>query len=96
VTAGEGSATQGGAGIEVQARVQRVLDRFNTILAPDEGGLSIKAIAGETVELDYVKGSNPRCDTCVLSAEDLAAMLDEALASAASGAARLRLVIHEA
>lgn len=77
--------------VDVQTRVQRVLDRFNTILAPDEGGLSIRAIAGDTVEVDYAMGSNPRCATCVLSAEDLTAMLEEALAAPG---APLKLVVH--
>jgi Fe-S cluster biogenesis protein NfuA len=59
-------------------QVETVLGRFNNLLSRDGGKLTLKELAADQLVVDYTIGKND-CPDCVLHADDLGAMISEAL-----------------
>ena len=58
--------------------IQIVLDSFQHILAADGGKLELLGVADGVMKLRYQPGVNEKCESCVLTPEDLKELVEEA------------------
>lgn len=70
-----------------------VVEHFDEIVKPDGGEVRLLARDGGTLRVGYSPGSNEECATCVLSVEELAAMMKDLLRDHDPGVAEV--VIEE-
>ena len=57
--------------------VDQVVTQFNEIVKPDGGEVSLVSAEGGVLRVRYAAGTNEECETCVLSADALAAMMKD-------------------
>ena len=70
-----------------------VVEHFDEIVKPDGGEVRLLARDGGTLRVGYSPGVNEECATCVLSAGELAAMMQDLLRDHDPGVAEV--VIEE-
>src|ERR1700679_1029699 len=76
------SAPQWGSVVsnEVSSQIVDTLKYFRTMLASDGGSLEVQSFEpGQELVVAYTKGVNEDCPACVLTSEDLAVFIQEAL-----------------
>ena len=59
--------------------VEGVLAKFRPLIARDGGRLELVACGEGEALVRYTRGVNEQCESCILSEEDLGAMIAEAL-----------------
>lgn len=72
--------------------VEETLGHFRTIVAADGGVLAVGSLDGDELTVVYAKGVNERCQECVITHEDLAIFIQEALDVRSVGIGRIRVV----
>lgn len=65
--------------------VEATLDKFRPLIARDGGRLELVEHREDEAIVRYTRGSNPECESCVLSQEDLGEMILEALPAGQAG-----------
>ena len=56
-----------------------VVEHFDEIVKPDGGSVRLLAREGTTLRVGYAPGSNEECETCVITADQLAEMMRDLL-----------------
>jgi Fe-S cluster biogenesis protein NfuA len=69
----------------VDPQVEMVVARFGSMLASEDATLTIDSITDGVLKLRYSHGDGADCDTCVLTPEDLTALVSEALTGRVEG-----------
>ena len=60
-------------------QIEKVLGLFRTILSMDGGTLELVGVENGTATIRYVPGQNEECPECVLTPENLQAMIEESM-----------------
>ena len=61
----------------MSAEAQQVVEQFNEIVKPDGGSVTFLSADGGVLRVRYAAGSNEECETCVMTADALAAMMKD-------------------
>lgn len=69
-----------------------VVAQFHRMVAGDGSSLSLEGVEGGAARVRYSKGGDAHCESCVLSPDDLAAMLMEAFERHGAGIVKVELV----
>jgi Fe-S cluster biogenesis protein NfuA len=75
----------------VDSQIVLVIDRFNAMLSGDDVTITVEEFVGGELTLRYGGAVGGDCETCVLSPEDLEALIGEALIGKASGVTSVRV-----
>jgi Fe-S cluster biogenesis protein NfuA len=75
----------------VDSQIQFVVDRFNAMLSSDAPSIAVEDFEGGVLSLRYGGVGGGDCEACVLSPEDLEALIGEALIGKASGVTSVRV-----
>jgi Fe-S cluster biogenesis protein NfuA len=75
----------------VDSQIQFVVDRFNAMLSDDNASITVDDFDGGVLNLRYGGVGGSDCEACVLSPEDLEALIGEALIGKASGVTSVRV-----
>lgn len=75
----------------MDSRIQFVVDRFNAMLSGDAASIAVDDFEGGVLSLRYGGVGGGDCEACVLSPEDLEALIGEALIGKASGVTSVRV-----
>lgn len=75
----------------MDSQVQFVVDRFNAMLSGDAASITVQDFDGGVLNLRYGGIAGGDCEACVLSPEDLEALIGEALIGKASGVTSVRV-----
>lgn len=70
-----------GASEKREAIANQVVLQFNEIVKPDGGEVSLVALEPGVLRVRYVPGQNDECETCVMSSDALAAMMQDMVAT---------------
>ena len=73
-------------------QVDLVVDRFNSMIGDDGATIEVEGFDGGVLDIRYVPGPSGACETCVLTPEDLEALIGEALVGKASGVAAVHVL----
>ncbi|MBI4338619.1 MAG: NifU family protein [Chloroflexi bacterium] len=73
-------------------KIAGVLKDFQEIVGSDGGRLEFVDLAGDALQLRYFPGVNEQCATCVVSPEDLAELVLEAMREHATVVNKVELV----
>lgn len=72
-------------------QIQFVVDRFNAMLSSDDASITVEDFTSGVLNLRYGGVGGGDCEACVLSPEDLEALIGEALIGKASGVTAVRV-----
>jgi Fe-S cluster biogenesis protein NfuA len=75
----------------VDGQIQFVVDRFNAMLSDDDASITVEGLTSGVLHLRYGGVAGRDCEACVLSPEDLEALIGEALIGRASGVTAVRV-----
>lgn len=75
-----------------RALVEETLSHFREIVTADGGTLAIASLEDNHLRVAYEKGTNDRCYECVITHEDLAVFITEALEVRSAGIVGLEII----
>lgn len=75
----------------IQAIADQVVTQFNEIVAPDGGQVSLVALEPGVLRVRYVPGSNEECESCVMTSDALAAMMQDMVTTLEPSIARVEI-----
>ena len=61
----------------MSAGVRKVVELFDEMVKPEGGRVGLKAVEGGTLRVEYAKGTNEECETCVFEPDALATMMQD-------------------
>ena len=64
-----------------EAIASQVVTQFNEIVKPDGGEVSLIALEPGVLRVRYVPGQNDECESCVMTSDALAAMMQDMVAT---------------
>ncbi len=57
--------------------VEKVVELFDEMVKPEGGRVGLLAVEGGTLRVEYAKGINEECETCVFEPDALAMMMQD-------------------
>lgn len=60
---------------------EQVVEQFNEIVKPDGGSVAFVSAADGVLHVRYEPGTNEECETCVITPDALAAMMQDMVAA---------------
>jgi Fe-S cluster biogenesis protein NfuA len=57
--------------------VERVVELFDEMVKPEGGRVGLLAVDGGTLRVEYAKGVNEECETCVFEPDALAMIMQD-------------------